>query len=440
MLEKARLYTKVVGYTLYVIWAELRLVLGAAIVRRQASWFGSLGAEERTRNIVIVGASFAGYRVAQIVAKALPPKSPYRVVVIEPNSHFQFTWVLPRFCVVQGHEHKAFIPYGGNMKGAIEGSYRWVKDKVTEIDRTSVRLQDSGEVIPYEFLVIATGAGVKDGLPSRVNATDKLEGMKLLQGMQKGVESANTVVVVGGGAAGVEVATDAKALYPEKHIILVHSRPAVMHRFGKGLQKAAREGLERLGVELILEDRVVDEDASSKVVTLKSGRKISYDFYMNCAGQRPLSDVIANLSPSSISSTGHIKVKPTLQIDDDSLPNVYTCGDVADTKTPNPNSRSGTRQATVVAENIILAVAGKKPRHIYKNQWVDGIIKLTLGLDRSVTHLGDGTSELLFPSKETDEALMSAMCWSRMGEKPFEDKYMDDHSAEAEADSSKVPV
>lgn len=101
---------------------------------------------------------------------------------------------------------------------------------------------------------------------------------------------------------------------------------------------------------------------------------------MNCAGQRPLSDVIANLSPNSISSTGHIKVKPTLQIDDDSLPNVYTCGDVADTKTPNPNSRSGTRQATVVAENIVLAAAGKKPRHIYKNQWVDGIIKLTLGL------------------------------------------------------------
>lgn len=35
---------------------------------------------------------------------------------------------------------------------------------------------------------------------------------------------------------------------------------------------------------------------------------------------------------------------------------------------------------------------------------------------------------------------MSAMCWSRMGEKPFEDKYMDDHSAEVEADSSKVHV
>ncbi|KAL7938588.1 FAD/NAD(P)-binding domain-containing protein [Trichoderma chlorosporum] len=438
MLEKTRLYTKIVGYTVFVLWVELRLAVRAAIVRRQASWFGSSGADERTRNIVIVGASFAGYRVAQTIAKNLPAQSPFRVVIIEPNSHFQFTWVLPRFCVVQGHEHKAFIPYEGCMAGATEGSFRWVKDRVTDIGQTTVKLQNSGEEIPYEFLVIATGSGVKDGLPSRVNGTDKLEGMKLLQVMQKRIESAKTVVVVGGGAAGVEVATDAKALYPEKHIILIHSRSAVMHRFGKGLQTAAREGLERLGVELVLEDRVVDEDAAAGIVALKSGRKITCDFFMNCTGQRPLSDLIADISPNSISSTGHIKVKPTLQIADDSLPHVYTCGDVAETNTPNPNSRSAMRQATVVADNILLAAAGKKPSYKYENLWADGVIKLTLGLDRSVTHLGDGSSELLFPAKETDEALMSAMCWSRMGEKPFEDRYMDAHAAEIEANDSKA--
>ena len=47
-----------------------------------------------------------------------------------------------------------------------------------------------------------------------------------------------------------------------------------------------------------------------------------------------------------------------------------------------------------------------------------------------MTHLGDGASELLFKGKETDEALMSAMCWSRMGQKPFEDPYMASLDAE----------
>lgn len=101
---------------------------------------------------------------------------------------------------------------------------------------------------------------------------------------------------------------------------------------------------------------------------------------MNCAGQKPLSGIISSLSPNTIASTGHIKVKPTLQIDDETLPNIYTCGDVADTKTPNPNSRSAMRQASVVADNILLAATGKAPSYKYKNYWGDGIIKLTLGL------------------------------------------------------------
>jgi hypothetical protein len=45
-----------------------------------------------------------------------------------------------------------------------------------------------------------------------------------------------------------------------------------------------------------------------------------------------------------------------------------------------------------------------------------------------MTHLGDGKSELLFKSKEEDEALMSARCWTALGEKPFEDPYMKDHA------------
>lgn len=73
-------------------------------------------------------------------------------------------------------------------------------------------------------------------------------------------------------------------------------------------------------------------------------------------------------------------MKPTLQIDDESLPNVFVCGDVADTKVANPNSRIAGRQAEIAADNVVLAVRGKKPSYTYKPAWGDGIIKLTLGL------------------------------------------------------------
>ncbi|KAI1360257.1 hypothetical protein F5Y08DRAFT_317812 [Xylaria arbuscula] len=425
MLEKTVLYLKLAAYVLNIIYEELRRATRTAWLHRRARWFGPPAPSSRDRNIVIVGASFAGNRVAQLLTSCLPPNSPYKVIVIEPNTHFQFSWVLPRLCVVEGHEHKAFIPYGGNVHDNPEGVLRWVRDRVVAVTKSNVQLKESGEIIPYDMLVIATGSWVETGLPSRVNATDKRKGMELMQDMQQKIKDAETVVVVGGGAAGVEIATDAQHLYPKKKIILVHSREAVMNRFGRGLQVTALEGLQTLGVEVILQDRLVQAEPGSGTILLKSGREIQCDLVLDCTGQRPSSGILSQLSPTSISSSGHLRVKPTLQLADDELPNIYACGDVADTKTPNPNARSAMRQASTVAENILSVANGGKSQQQYQNNWSDGVIKLTLGLTRSVTHYGDGKSELLFPGKETDEALMSAMCWSRMGQKPFEDPYMD---------------
>ncbi|TGJ84988.1 hypothetical protein E0Z10_g3786 [Xylaria hypoxylon] len=433
MLEKTVLYFKLAAYILNIIREELGRATRTAWVHRRARWLGPPAPPSRDRNIVIIGASFAGNRVAQLLTTCLPPNSPYKVVVIEPNSHFQFSWVLPRLCVVEEHENKAFIPYGGNVHDNPAGVLRWVKDRVVDVTEAGVQLQESGETIQYDILVIATGSGVEKGLPSRVNATDKREGMELMRNVQRAIKTANTVLVVGGGAAGVEVATDAQNLYPSKRVILVHSRDAVMNRFGEGLQKAALEGLQSLGVEVILQDRLIQDASRSGSILLKSGREIQCDLVVDCTGQQPSSGILSKLSPASISTSGHLQVKPTLQLADGKFPNVYACGDVADTKTPNPNARSAMRQASIVADNVLLTATGRKPQYKYENSWSDGVIKLTLGLTKSVTHYGDGKSELLFPGKETDEALMAAMCWSRMGQKPFDDPYMG-----AESDGSII--
>ncbi|VUC25228.1 unnamed protein product [Clonostachys rosea] len=421
MFENIDLYAKVAAFIFALAGDEIRTIAGGIVTRQQARWFGSTPAEDRKFNIVIVGASFAGHQVARIIANNLPPRSPYRVIVIEPSSHFVFTWVLPRYCVAKGHEHKAFVPYGGYTDAAPDGAVKWIKDRVVNVTKESVELQASKEVIPYSHLVIATGSDVKYGLPSRIHETEKSAGMKLLQEMQQEIEASEHLVVVGGGAAGVEVATDAKSKYPDKKVTLVHSRNALMHRFGEKLQVSALQGSEKLGVEVILEDRVVGQDELSKTVHLKSGGELECDVLINCVGQKPSSDLIAQLSPASISTTGHIKVRPSLQVEGDGFSNIYACGDVADTKTPNPNARSASRQAVVVARNVLLETQGKLPEKTYENHWGDGLIKLTLGLDRSVGYIGDDKSGLLFESRERHEELMAANCWRHMGKKPYED-------------------
>ncbi|KAL8381589.1 hypothetical protein RB595_005733 [Gaeumannomyces hyphopodioides] len=379
---------------------------------------------QQPRNIVVVGASFAGYHVARQVAAGLPEGAAHRVVVVEPSSHFHWTWVLPRVCAVEGHEHKAFIPYGPHLAGAASpGRLRWVTGRVASASRGSVRLEgDDGEVIPYDYLVVATGSGVGAGLPSRVGAADREGGLGRIREVQRRVAAAGRVVVVGGGAAGVELAADAKARHRDKDVVLVHSRPAVMHRFGPELQAAALEGLRGLGVEVVLGERA-SVDADGRLVTLlRSGRKIECDLFISCAGQRPASDVLAGLSPGSISESGHVRVLPTLQVADDSLPNVFACGDVADTGTANPNGRAAVKQAEVVADNILaMAVGGGRPCAEYKAHWADGAIKLTMGLEKSIVQFGDEKTEFFWHSKDKDVALGVDGAWRHLGAVPFED-------------------
>ncbi|KAI0150629.1 FAD/NAD(P)-binding domain-containing protein [Xylariaceae sp. FL1272] len=376
---------------------------------------------EKFKNIVIIGASNAGYMAVKSITESLLPNTPYRVIVIEPHDRFHFTWVLPRLCVVSGHEHKAFIPYGSQLRNVRSDLLRWIRGRAVQLTKDTVRVSN-GEEIPYAFLIVATGAGATDTLPSRVDADNRVEGMALLRDMQTKIREATNLVVVGGGATGVELATDAKGQYPEKHVVMVHSRSAVLHRFGPRLQKAALEGLSELEVEVILGDRVIDGwNGDARVVKLESGRVIKCDYLVNCGGQRPNSDLLAQLSPASISSSGSVRVKSTMQIQDDSLSNVYVCGDLAETRLTNQNSRTAASQALVVADNVILGTEGKEPGYHHEPQWLEESIKLTLGLEKSVVHIAQGGTELLLRVKEKDRALMSTEAWEHMGAKPFED-------------------
>lgn len=285
MFQKVLLITRVITYTASFLLSDVyRLTvlrakyLGYRITRPKTEITNG----EDVRNIVIVGASFAGYEAARVLAKSLSllPGLRYRVVVIEPHSHFHFTWVLPRFCVVPDHEHKAFIPYGGGyLKGVAPDVLRWVTDRAVSVSRDAVRVS-SGEEIPYAFLIVATGSGMpgdENSLPSRVDADGKKEGIQRLKDVQLKIKGAKNLVVVGGGAAGVELAGDAKAQFPDKKVVLIHSRDAVMHRFGPGLQTAAMDGLKKLGVDVITGERLVGHDTEGGFVALKSGKQVECD-------------------------------------------------------------------------------------------------------------------------------------------------------------------
>ncbi|KAJ9192664.1 hypothetical protein DTO164E3_8247 [Paecilomyces variotii] len=411
MISQIFLIAKTICVAFSTSFSRLTLFLSA--LRHRLTY----RADPDAQNIVIIGASFAGYQAARDLANAVP--TGYRVVIIEKNSHFQFTWVFPRFCVVSGHEHKALIPYGPYLTGAPKGSYEWVQDRVRKIEAGekggSIELA-SGEKIKYAYLIFATGA--EAGAPSRLGKESKKDAIQVFKNQQERLKAANDVVVIGGGAAGVEIAGDAKATFPEKNVTLVHSRPVLLNTFGPKLQKLAATELGKLGVNILFEERLQEVDDATGDVILQSGKKITCDCLIKCVGQKPSSNLLTEISPSSISPSGHIKVLPTLQIADPTYRNIFAIGDVTDA--PIKNGRSAVEQGQFVSKNIVRAIKGQKLQD-YHAQWWEGLTEVTLGLKKKVAYLNDGSTEMIFSTSTKDPALRSAQCWRLFGVKPYED-------------------
>ncbi|KAJ5569320.1 hypothetical protein N7450_011806 [Penicillium hetheringtonii] len=371
--------------------------LVSTFIHRQTYKAGS-----NPKNIVVVGASFAGYNAAKTLVNCIP--SGYRVIVIERNSHFQFTWVLPRFSVVEGHDMKAFIPY----------------DTVEEIvpredgnGEGQVRLS-SGERVDYEYLLLATGSSA--ALPSRVGAVDKKDGMKALQAQQEKILASRDIVVIGGGPAGVEIAADTKDRYPDKNITLIHSRQTLLnHGFGTKIHMALSKALVDLGVNLVMGEKPTIPSNETGDIELR-GRSIHFDCLIKCIGQKPNTS-LAKFA-SAFSKSGYIHVKPSLQIDDERYTRIYVAGDVIDAGDIK-NGRSAMQQGQLAAKNIVRNIYGKKQVQ-YEQKWWEGLTKLTMGLTRSVAYISDEKAELVISSSSNID-LDSKRVWKFFGATPYLD-------------------
>ena len=198
----------------------------------------------------MIGGSFAGVELTKRLIATVP--TGYKVILIEKNSHFHHVFNFPRFSVLQGHEHTAFIPYDGIAKGAPKGIFERVQDRVVGISDTHVLLE-SGEEIEYAYLAIATGSS--QGLPTKVESTEREQGCAELRSVQEAIKSAEKIAVVGAGAVGVELVTDIKAFYPEKNVTLIHSRGQLLNRFGKRLHEYVLPVLQELKIRVLLGER-----------------------------------------------------------------------------------------------------------------------------------------------------------------------------------------
>lgn len=272
--DKVKILAKAMGF--YVPYLGRTAIQRAAAYSHRLSWMNVPDG----RNIVVVGGSFAGIELVKRLAETLP--TGYKAVWIEKNSHLNYSFNFPRYSVLTGHEGAAFIPYDGMTKDTIPGIVTRIKDRAVAITKDNKIQLASGEMIDFEYLAIATGSS--QPLPIQVTSTERKEACQELQGVQKTIKGSRTIAIIGGGAVGVELASDIKDFYPDKQVTLIHSRDRLLNHFGPRLGSYALSALQdELKIRVLLNERpkIPGNFAQDASLKFADGREERFDLIVS---------------------------------------------------------------------------------------------------------------------------------------------------------------
>ncbi|GAA5974916.1 hypothetical protein JCM11641_006761 [Rhodosporidiobolus odoratus] len=294
------------------------------------------------QNIVVVGFGPA----AAIAVKALLPSLPetHRVVVVTATEGY---WPIAslRAAVVPGWEEKVIAP----VDNALPLSPRVVMLKSTcviEFKLDSVMVDkphpELGAEIPFDYAILATGSSYPFPCRPLPGAT-YAETVASLRQSQTDIAAASSILVIGGGPVGIEIAGEIASHYKgdkAKNITLVHSHDKFLHEEGwKDKFNASMEKqLKDLGVKVVLNAKVVGKfetgpvEGGEQEFKLSNGEKVKANYVFVAHGNAPNSGIIGAFDPSLLNEHKQVKVKPSLQLasTDGKYDHIFAAGDVTD--------------------------------------------------------------------------------------------------------------
>ena len=210
----------------------------------------------------------------------------FDVVLIDPSEHLYYSGMATG--VLSG----SFVP-GENRIGirhlVERGGGRFVRGRVAEIlHRDRLLLLEDGSTVGYDAVSFCLGSGTRaeEGTVP-VKPVSNLERVRERL-LAAGPGAAPRIVVVGGGAAGCEVAVNLAALSREAGsdagITLVEAAPDLLPTSPTAARRVMRRHLKDLGVGAIVDRRAVAENGA---VVLDDGREIGADLTLAATGVAP---------------------------------------------------------------------------------------------------------------------------------------------------------
>mmetsp|Transcript_12526 Transcript_12526/g.45675 ORF Transcript_12526/g.45675 Transcript_12526/m.45675 type:complete len:557 (-) Transcript_12526:438-2108(-) len=269
------------------------------------------------KRVVIVGASFGGLTVLQELKKT------YDVTLIDSKNFFEYTPGVLRVLVDLGHLARVTAKLPSRHNALIVGT-------VTDVasDHVVVRQgpNQNGEVlnVPFDYLCIATGSTYPGHIKPSVERTLE-ERTTTWSAEYERLLGADSVLIVGAGAVGVELAGEIATTYPEKSITVVDRNSHVLaNGFPKSSQDYCEKWLRTHGVDLRLNTPITN--VHDEGCDLQDGSKITAQVVYRCMGAKPATDCLGSSIGGIIDARGALRVNDYLQVV--GYRNVFAVGDV----------------------------------------------------------------------------------------------------------------
>jgi NADH dehydrogenase len=331
-------------------------------------------------HVVIVGAGFGGLSAAKALARA-----PVDVTVIDRQNHHCFQPLLYQVATAALSPAEIAWPIRAILRHQRNATV--LMAEVTGIDTANRRVETTSMPIPYDHLVVATGAThsyfghdewaqVAPGLKRIEDATRIRRSILLAFERAELTDDAAersrllTFVIIGAGATGVEmagaiaeiarytIAMDFRRIDPRTaQIILIEAGPRVLPALSEDLSKYASESLTKMGVDVRTDTRVTGCD--ERGVDLANGR-IDAGTIIWAAGV--VASPAARWLNAEHDRAGRVLVKDDLTVP--GHPDVFVIGDAAtvndESGKPVPGVAPAAKQMGAYVGKLIAArIAGK---------------------------------------------------------------------------------
>jgi NADH dehydrogenase len=333
-------------------------------------------------HVVVVGAGFGGLETVHQLAGA-----PVEITIVDRRNHHLFQPLLYQAATASLAPSEIAWPIRHLFRRRLDVTT--LLASVESIDRHARELRlDDGSTLPYDTLVLATGARhayfghdawepFAPGLKTLEDATTIRGRILLAFEKAERVEDERkraallTFVIVGGGPTGVELAGTiaelARVTLPaefrridtrQARIVLIEAGPRVLPAFAEDLSNYARDSLEQLGVEVVLERPVSECNAEGVVF---GEERLAAATIIWAAGVQ--SSPAAQWLDAPADRVGRLKAEPDLTVP--GHPEIFAIGDAAIVLRPDgqpvPGIAPAAKQEGVYVAKVIRARLGGAP-------------------------------------------------------------------------------